>query len=75
MALDRLLTLASDSYRSTSGAVREIEIGGRVHRIDGSASLRDRSTKSTVFQNGIPDWTAIAFADRTDISQPLKAGV
>ena len=29
------------------GGVREIEIGGRVHRIDGSASLRDRATGST----------------------------
>jgi len=47
MAPDGLLTLASGSYRSTPGAALEIEIGGRVHRIDGSASLPGRSTGST----------------------------
>jgi hypothetical protein len=42
--------LAHFSKRSISlhpGTVREIKVGGRVHQIDGSASLRGRSTGST----------------------------
>jgi hypothetical protein len=66
MVLGRLLTPASRSYRSSRVAVREIEIDGRLHRIDGcSVSTRSVDYVYSLFCNGIGLWSSRAGANRT----------